>query len=91
MRNFQRRTKQRDDMSQVVFYLRGEEGSLDERFFAVTVNVSDNGLCVFTDRPVSKGEVYLVRSNLWPSVKSAKAVWSNKLGDSLFETGFSLC
>jgi len=78
-------------MSQVVFYLRGEEGDLDERFFAVTVNISENGLCVFTDRPVSMGDVYLVQSSLWSSVKSARAIWSNRLGDSLFEAGFSLC
>jgi len=85
-----KRQEQREALSRAVFYYHEEEGH-DERYFAVTVNTSKCGACIFTDRPIEEGEVILVESGLWTSVRSAKIVWTNRLGDSLIEAGLSLC
>jgi len=88
MRQANGRKGQRSEQAQVVFY---KDGARDESFFAITVNVSDCGVCIFTDRPLEKGEVFLVESALWKKARSATAVWANRLGDTLFEAGLSLC
>jgi len=86
-----KRKTERSAMTKTVFYLNDNADDLNHRYFAITVNVSECGACIYTDRPISKGDVFLLESRLWPETREARAVWSKQLGDSLFEAGISLC
>jgi len=85
------RKNTRLEKSQPVFFLEGRRNPNEDRFFAVTVNVSDCGVCIFTDKPLKEGDVFLVESGLWKNARAAKAIWSKRLGETLFEAGLALC
>jgi hypothetical protein len=85
------RRDKRAEKSKAVFYVSKNGNLFDESFFAVAVNVSECGVCILTDRPVEKGEVFLLESGLWTKARQAKAVWTNCIGNALYEAGFALC
>lgn len=91
MGHSKKRNGDREDRSQVIFYLDGIKSTYNKKFFAISVNVSDCGACIFTDRHIEKGDVFLLESRLWKNTRSARAVWAKKLGETLFEAGLSLC
>jgi hypothetical protein len=86
------RRDRRIPLSRPVFFASEDVSMYDFRYHAISVNVSKCGMCIFTDRPIDEGqEISFVSKYLWPDEKSGRAVWSQRLSDNLFKTGFAFC
>jgi len=61
-------------------------------YTAVTVDVSDCGVCMVTNRDVSPGQrVRIYSEDLWPVPVNAKAVWRSHLACETCRVGLTIC
>lgn len=57
-----------------------------EIFKAVAVNISKSGLCIYTSKPLSKGQKITIKSTM-PSSQTAVVRWIQKLNDFYYKIG----
>jgi len=63
----------------------------DERFWAISSNVSPSGVGIFTNRPLEAGqEIKVTSKHLWDSPRAAHVAWSFQLNSRLFKAGIAL-
>ena len=61
-------------------------------YTAVTVDVSDCGVCMVTNRNVTPGQMVRIYSEeLWPVPVKAKAVWKAHLACETSRVGLAIC
>jgi hypothetical protein len=85
----QKRKEERVARSAAVAFSKGQAVS-GRAPWAVSVNVSASGLCLYTNIPVIRGEEYRLTSDtLWFSPRLARTAWSTKIGDEIYKAGLS--
>lgn len=63
----------------------------DERFWAISSNVSPSGIGIFTNRPLEQGqEIKVTSKHLWTEPKIARVAWSFQLNTRLYKAGIAL-
>lgn len=62
-------------------------------FLGTTFNASSSGVGIYTERPMTKGDVIfnVCSDALWDYPRNAVVRWCAKVGDGIYRTGLSLC
>lgn len=59
-----------------------------ENFWAISSNVSQSGINIYTNRPLEEGDIINLASKaLWTAPKEARVAWSMKVKANLFKVG----
>ena len=83
--------KRQDTRKEVVrpIYFQGDSNSEN---FAFSVNVSECGLCMITNKDISIGDAITLYSRFfWGEPQRAMAVWTEEVNDKTRKIGLSLC
>jgi len=68
------------------------QGEADNSRFAFTMNYSDCGLCIITNKSVSTGETVKFQSRyFWDEPREAIVVWKKEVNYNITRVGLALC
>ena len=82
------RQEERKKVAKPLYVLREERGN----FMAVSVDVSDCGICLVTNQRLRPGQtVKLYSEDLWPVPVSARTVWMSHLECETNRVGLVIC
>lgn len=92
MRNKEeKRSEERTSVTASIVYSPPFEIYKDIDFWGVTLNASPSGLSMYTNQSFEDSFNLKVHSKaLWDNFRDAKVIWSKKISDGLYRTGFSL-
>ncbi len=86
-----RRTEKRDRLNASVYYSPLPERNVNGRLWGITVDVSNSGLSIFTDRFVREGFTYKVQSkDLWDDCRTYRLIWCKEVRADLYRSGLSI-
>jgi hypothetical protein len=83
-----RRYKRKQKMDTIEYVI--EPLTTNETFDGVLVNVSDSGLCILTNDPLSKGQQIRITADGHAINKSAVVRWIEKYNDLYYKVGLEL-
>lgn len=67
-------------------------GDDEQTLKAITTNISDKGICLYINRPLSEGTMISVASkSLWTNPRPLKVVWCRKASKTCFKVGLEFC
>ncbi len=80
-----RRHKRKQKMDTLEYVI--EPLTTNETFDGVLVNVSESGLCILTNDPLSKGQQIRITADGHTINKSAVVCWTEKYNDLYYKVG----
>jgi hypothetical protein len=85
------RKEERQERVENVFFNIGRENIYDSSYFALSTNVSNSGVCIYTNRPIEQGQVLSLFSKyLWNSLKHAEVKWVKHISQNICKAGLSI-
>ena len=84
-----RRTDIRYDFHQEIEYVLNYS-SADTIFRGITIDISNNGLCLFVFMCLDVGQEITIRNIFHGSSKVGTVQWCNELGDNVYKVGLLL-
>ncbi len=82
-----KRRHPRFEFSELINYY-SNPADLSKPVCAVSVNISESGLCLYTPKSVTVGQNVLIKTSLKTPYVKATAKWVKKYLDDLYKVGF---